>query len=45
MTTFNQMNLRQNDEGIWYIDSGAAAHVTPDAGKFSSFAPYTGMAL
>ena len=42
MTTFNQMNLRQNDDGIWYIDSGAAAHVTSDAGKFSHLTPYTG---
>ncbi|MFV0960721.1 hypothetical protein QML37_30515, partial [Klebsiella pneumoniae] len=42
MTAFNNMNLRQNDDGVWYIDSGAAAHVTSDAGKLSHMVPYTG---
>ncbi|CAN6453390.1 unnamed protein product [Victoria cruziana] len=36
------MNLHQNEEGIWYVDSGATAHVTSDAGKFFSLMPYTG---
>ncbi|KAF3780443.1 Midasin [Nymphaea thermarum] len=31
---------RQNEEGQWYVDSGAAAHVTGDAGKLSSALPY-----
>ena len=42
MTAFNNMNLRQNDDGVWYIDSGAAAHVTSDAGKLSNMVPYIG---
>ncbi|KAF3771892.1 Phosphatase [Nymphaea thermarum] len=28
--------IRQNREGQWYVDSGAAAHVIGDAGKLSS---------
>ena len=40
MTTISNLNLKQNDDGVWYVDSGAAAHVTDDAGKLSSASPY-----
>lgn len=40
--TFNQMNLHQNEDGLWYVDSKAAAHVTLDAGKFPSLILYKG---
>ncbi|KAF3786167.1 Retrovirus-related Pol polyprotein from transposon TNT 1-94 [Nymphaea thermarum] len=28
MTTLSKLNLKQNEQGEWYVDSGAAAHVT-----------------
>ncbi|KAF3791723.1 hypothetical protein EJ110_NYTH13772 [Nymphaea thermarum] len=40
MTALSKVNLRQNEEGQWYVDFGAAAHVTGDAGKLSSALPY-----
>ncbi|KAF3774439.1 Retrovirus-related Pol polyprotein from transposon TNT 1-94 [Nymphaea thermarum] len=28
MTALSKLNLKQNDQGEWYVDSGAATHVT-----------------
>ncbi|KAF3774029.1 Retrovirus-related Pol polyprotein from transposon TNT 1-94 [Nymphaea thermarum] len=28
MTALSKLNLKQNEQGEWYVDSGAAAHVT-----------------
>ncbi|KAF3778715.1 hypothetical protein EJ110_NYTH42953 [Nymphaea thermarum] len=36
MTALSKVNLRQNEEGQWYVDSGAAAHVTGDAGNMET---------
>ncbi|XP_049933539.1 uncharacterized protein LOC126410020 [Nymphaea colorata] len=32
MTALSKLHLKQNEQGEWYVDSGAAAHVTGDAG-------------
>ncbi|KAF3785986.1 hypothetical protein EJ110_NYTH24004 [Nymphaea thermarum] len=40
MTTLSKVNLKQNEEGQWYVDFGAATHVTDDVGKLSSALPY-----
>ncbi|XP_049936416.1 uncharacterized protein LOC126410519 [Nymphaea colorata] len=32
MTALSKLNLKQNEQGEWYVDSGAAAHVTGDTG-------------
>ncbi|KAF3781464.1 Retrovirus-related Pol polyprotein from transposon TNT 1-94 [Nymphaea thermarum] len=34
-TTISKLQLKQNEQGEWYVDSGAAAHVTGDAGQGS----------
>ncbi|KAF3773675.1 Retrovirus-related Pol polyprotein from transposon TNT 1-94, partial [Nymphaea thermarum] len=31
MTAISKLQLKQNEQGEWYVDSGAAAHVTGDA--------------
>ncbi|KAF3772362.1 Retrovirus-related Pol polyprotein from transposon TNT 1-94 [Nymphaea thermarum] len=40
MTTLSKLNLKQNEQGEWYVDSGAAAHVTGETGNLSSVFPY-----
>ena len=42
LSAMASLNLKQNDDGIWYVDSGAATHVTGNAGKFSTLTPYFG---
>lgn len=42
MTALSQLNIKQNEAGQWYIDSGAATHVTSDVGKLLNLFPYTG---
>ncbi|KAF3785301.1 Retrovirus-related Pol polyprotein from transposon TNT 1-94 [Nymphaea thermarum] len=32
MTTLSKLNLKQNEQGEWYVDSGAATHVTSETG-------------
>ncbi|KAF3773242.1 Retrovirus-related Pol polyprotein from transposon TNT 1-94 [Nymphaea thermarum] len=32
MTALSKLQLKQNEQGEWYVDSGAAAHVTGDTG-------------
>ncbi|KAF3780837.1 hypothetical protein EJ110_NYTH38315 [Nymphaea thermarum] len=32
MTAISKLQLKQNEQGEWYVDSGAAAHVTGDTG-------------
>ncbi|KAF3782542.1 putative receptor-like protein kinase [Nymphaea thermarum] len=32
MTAISKLQLKQNERGKWYVDSGAAAHVTGDTG-------------
>ncbi|XP_049934124.1 uncharacterized protein LOC126410120 [Nymphaea colorata] len=32
MTALSKLHLKQNEQGEWYVDSGAAAHVTGDTG-------------
>ncbi|KAF3772143.1 hypothetical protein EJ110_NYTH58643 [Nymphaea thermarum] len=32
MTALSKMTIKQNDQGEWYLDSGAATHVTGNAG-------------
>ncbi|KAF3772095.1 E3 ubiquitin-protein ligase [Nymphaea thermarum] len=33
MTALSKMTVKQNDQGEWYLDSGAATHVTRNAGQ------------
>ncbi|KAF3772495.1 hypothetical protein EJ110_NYTH57763 [Nymphaea thermarum] len=40
MTALSKLHLKQNEQGEWYVDSGAAAHVTGDIGNLSSVFPY-----
>ncbi|KAF3772871.1 Retrovirus-related Pol polyprotein from transposon TNT 1-94 [Nymphaea thermarum] len=40
MTALSKLNLKQNDQGEWYVDSGAAAHVTGETDNLSSVFPY-----
>ncbi|KAF3776332.1 Retrovirus-related Pol polyprotein from transposon TNT 1-94 [Nymphaea thermarum] len=40
MTALSKLNLKQNDQGEWYVDSRAAAHVTGETGNLSSVFPY-----
>ncbi|KAF3783428.1 hypothetical protein EJ110_NYTH27691 [Nymphaea thermarum] len=40
MTAISKLQLKQNEQGEWYVDSGAAAHVTGDTGNLSSVFPY-----
>ncbi|KAF3777916.1 Retrovirus-related Pol polyprotein from transposon TNT 1-94 [Nymphaea thermarum] len=40
MTTLSKLNLKQNEQGQWYVNSGAAAHVTGETGNLSSVFPY-----
>ncbi|KAF3782478.1 Retrovirus-related Pol polyprotein from transposon TNT 1-94 [Nymphaea thermarum] len=35
MTALSKLNLKQNDQGEWYVDSGAATHVTGETDKGS----------
>ncbi|KAF3775047.1 hypothetical protein EJ110_NYTH47201 [Nymphaea thermarum] len=35
MTALSKLHLKQNEQGEWYVDSGAAAHVTGDTDKGS----------
>ncbi|KAF3772117.1 Retrovirus-related Pol polyprotein from transposon TNT 1-94, partial [Nymphaea thermarum] len=35
MTAISKLQLKQNEQGEWYVDSGAAAHVIGDAGQGS----------
>lgn len=38
----SQMSIKQDEIGQWYVDSGAAAQVTDNVGKFISLIPYKG---
>ncbi|KAF3772237.1 Retrovirus-related Pol polyprotein from transposon TNT 1-94 [Nymphaea thermarum] len=40
MTALSKLHLKQNEQGEWYVDSGAAVHVTGDTGNLSSVFPY-----
>ncbi|KAF3775973.1 Retrovirus-related Pol polyprotein from transposon TNT 1-94 [Nymphaea thermarum] len=40
MTALSKLHLKQNEQGEWYVDFGAAAHVTGDTGNLSSVFPY-----
>ncbi|KAF3771752.1 Galactoside 2-alpha-L-fucosyltransferase [Nymphaea thermarum] len=42
MTAISKLQLKQNEQREWYVDSGAAAHVTGDTGNISSVFPYLG---
>ncbi|KAF3771482.1 Retrovirus-related Pol polyprotein from transposon TNT 1-94, partial [Nymphaea thermarum] len=42
MTAISKLQLKQNEQGEWYVDSGVAAHVTGDTGNLSSVFPYLG---
>ncbi|KAF3786059.1 Retrovirus-related Pol polyprotein from transposon TNT 1-94 [Nymphaea thermarum] len=33
MTALSKLNLKQNDQGEWYVDSGAAAHVISETDR------------
>ncbi|KAF3778842.1 hypothetical protein EJ110_NYTH41616 [Nymphaea thermarum] len=40
MTALSKLNLKQNDQEEWYVDSGAVAHVTGETGNLSSVFSY-----
>ncbi|KAF3785990.1 hypothetical protein EJ110_NYTH24012 [Nymphaea thermarum] len=40
MTTLSKLHLKQNEQGEWYVDSGAAAHITGDTCNLSSVFSY-----
>lgn len=42
MTILNQMNLCQNEDGLWYVVSPAAIYITSDVGKLLHLTPYPG---
>ena len=42
ISALSELKLKQSDEGTWFVDSGAATHVTGDAGKISNPIPYFG---
>ena len=42
MSALAALNLKQNEQGTWYVDSGAATHVTGDTGKLLNPIPYSG---
>ncbi|KAF3791149.1 hypothetical protein EJ110_NYTH14438 [Nymphaea thermarum] len=40
MTAISKLQLKQNEQGEWYVDSGAAAHVTGDTGYAENYKGY-----
>ncbi|KAF3782844.1 Retrovirus-related Pol polyprotein from transposon TNT 1-94 [Nymphaea thermarum] len=40
MTAISKLQLKQNEQGEWYVDSGAAAHVTGDTGYAENYKDY-----
>jgi len=42
---FSNMSIASSNDNSWIIDSGAANHVTGDAGSFFSLIPYNGQGI
>jgi len=40
--TANLVHLEEEDLSLWYLDSGASAHITTDLANISVSSPYTG---